>query len=212
MGPVRTLLDYWAGRSAKRVRRCRSRCSVSGHARRRATRLLGGRNRGEGPRSHRVPHARQRQKQAAAAPAARWRKCSPRSRPARPRNWPVVVKADVQGSVEAIINSLQLSRPTRSRSACCIPRWAASTKATSPWPGRPGHDHRLQRPRQSRRRGARKRDHVDIRYYSIIYNVVDDVKAALSGMLAPSLREKFLGNAGSAKSSTSPRPARSRAA
>jgi translation initiation factor IF-2 len=40
-----------------------------------------------------------------------------------------------------------------------------------------------------------KRDHVDIRYYSIIYNVVDDVKAALSGMLAPTLREKFLGNA-----------------
>jgi translation initiation factor IF-2 len=40
-----------------------------------------------------------------------------------------------------------------------------------------------------------KRDHIDIRYYSIIYNVVDDVKAALSGMLAPTLREKFLGNA-----------------
>src|SRR6202008_249395 len=39
------------------------------------------------------------------------------------------------------------------------------------------------------------RDHIDIRYYSIIYNVVDDVKAALSGMLAPTLREKFLGNA-----------------
>ena len=40
-----------------------------------------------------------------------------------------------------------------------------------------------------------KRDGVDIRYYNIIYNVVDDVKAALSGMLAPEMREKFLGNA-----------------
>jgi translation initiation factor IF-2 len=40
-----------------------------------------------------------------------------------------------------------------------------------------------------------RRDKVDIRYYSIIYNVVDDIKAALSGMLAPTLREKFLGNA-----------------
>jgi len=40
-----------------------------------------------------------------------------------------------------------------------------------------------------------KRDGVEIRYYNIIYNVVDDVKAALSGMLAPELREKFLGNA-----------------
>ena len=40
-----------------------------------------------------------------------------------------------------------------------------------------------------------KRDGVEIRYYNIIYNVVDDVKAVLSGMLAPELREKFLGNA-----------------
>jgi translation initiation factor IF-2 len=40
-----------------------------------------------------------------------------------------------------------------------------------------------------------KRDGVDIRYYNIIYNVVDDIKAVLSGMLAPEVREKFLGNA-----------------
>lgn len=40
-----------------------------------------------------------------------------------------------------------------------------------------------------------KRDGVEIRYYSIIYNVIDDVKQALSGLLAPTLREKFLGNA-----------------
>jgi len=40
-----------------------------------------------------------------------------------------------------------------------------------------------------------KRDNVEIRYYSIIYNVIDDVKQALTGLLAPTLREKFLGNA-----------------
>jgi translation initiation factor IF-2 len=40
-----------------------------------------------------------------------------------------------------------------------------------------------------------KRDGVDLRYYNIIYNVVDDVKAALSGLLTPETREKFLGNA-----------------
>ena len=34
-----------------------------------------------------------------------------------------------------------------------------------------------------------KRDGVEIRYYNIIYNVIDDVKAALSGMLAPETRE-----------------------
>jgi len=36
---------------------------------------------------------------------------------------------------------------------------------------------------------------VEIRYYNIIYNLVDDVKAALSGMLAPTMRETMLGNA-----------------
>ncbi len=36
---------------------------------------------------------------------------------------------------------------------------------------------------------------VEIRYYNIIYNLVDDVKAALSGLLAPTLRETMLGNA-----------------
>jgi len=40
-----------------------------------------------------------------------------------------------------------------------------------------------------------RRDGIDIRYYSIIYNVIDDVKALLSGLLAPTLRERFLGYA-----------------
>ena len=40
-----------------------------------------------------------------------------------------------------------------------------------------------------------RRDGVEIRYYSIIYNVIDDVKQALTGMLAPELREKLLGHA-----------------
>ncbi|KJV07349.1 hypothetical protein VZ95_20045, partial [Elstera litoralis] len=49
-----------------------------------------------------------------------------------------------------------------------------------------------------------RRDNVEIRYYSIIYNVVDDVKAALSGMLAPEMRENFLATPKSAKSSSLP--------
>jgi translation initiation factor IF-2 len=36
---------------------------------------------------------------------------------------------------------------------------------------------------------------VDIRYYNIIYNLVDDVKAAMSGLLTPERRETMLGNA-----------------
>ncbi|MDX2263579.1 MAG: translation initiation factor IF-2 [Hyphomicrobiales bacterium] len=44
-------------------------------------------------------------------------------------------------------------------------------------------------------RAAAERDGVEIRYYNVIYNLVDDVKAAMSGMLSPTLRESFLGNA-----------------
>lgn len=40
-----------------------------------------------------------------------------------------------------------------------------------------------------------ERDHVDIRYYNIIYNIIDDAKALLSGMLSPTLREEYLGQA-----------------
>ena len=40
-----------------------------------------------------------------------------------------------------------------------------------------------------------QRENIDVRYYSIIYNLTDDVKAMLSGLLAPEQRETFLGNA-----------------
>ena len=44
-------------------------------------------------------------------------------------------------------------------------------------------------------REAAERNGVEIRYYNIIYNLVDDVKAAMSGLLAPERRETILGNA-----------------
>ncbi|MDD5585684.1 MAG: translation initiation factor IF-2, partial [Alphaproteobacteria bacterium] len=44
-------------------------------------------------------------------------------------------------------------------------------------------------------RDMARRDGVEIRYYSIIYNVIDDAKQMLTGLLAPELREKFLGHA-----------------
>ncbi|MCZ2721138.1 translation initiation factor IF-2 [Marinomonas sp. 15G1-11] len=40
-----------------------------------------------------------------------------------------------------------------------------------------------------------ERESVDLRYYSIIYNIIDDVRSALSGMLSPDLREEILGTA-----------------
>ncbi|MBI3709014.1 MAG: translation initiation factor IF-2 [Proteobacteria bacterium] len=44
-------------------------------------------------------------------------------------------------------------------------------------------------------REVARRDGVEIRYYSVIYDIIDDMKALLSGMLAPGLRERQLGNA-----------------
>jgi translation initiation factor IF-2 len=44
-------------------------------------------------------------------------------------------------------------------------------------------------------RDLARRDNVDISYYSIIYDVADDLRKALTGMLAPTLKERFLGNA-----------------
>jgi translation initiation factor IF-2 len=44
-------------------------------------------------------------------------------------------------------------------------------------------------------RDLARRDGVEIRYYSIIYEVIEDMKSALSGLLAPTRRERFLGNA-----------------
>ena len=44
-------------------------------------------------------------------------------------------------------------------------------------------------------RDAAERAGIEIRYYNIIYDLVDDIKAAMSGKLAPELRETFLGNA-----------------
>ena len=53
---------------------------------------------------------------------------------------------------------------------------------------------RLQR-RAKRKPPPRKRNGIEIRYYNIIYDLVDDVKKAMSGLLAPTLRETMLGNA-----------------
>jgi translation initiation factor IF-2 len=44
-------------------------------------------------------------------------------------------------------------------------------------------------------RDAARNGGIEIRYYSVIYDLVDDIKAAMSGMLSPELRETFLGNA-----------------
>ena len=109
---------------------------------------------------------------------------------------PVVIKADVQGSVEAIVGSLKQlgTDEVKTRilhAAVGGINESDITLARASGGMIIGFNVRA----NPQAREMARRDHVDIRYYSIIYNVVDDIKAAMSGMLAPTLREKFLGNA-----------------
>jgi translation initiation factor IF-2 len=109
---------------------------------------------------------------------------------------PLVIKADVQGSVEAINGALTkigtdevgvqiLQGGVGGITESDVILAHASGAAII------GFNVRA----NNQARDRARRDGVEIRYYNIIYNVVDDVKAALSGLLAPETREKFLGNA-----------------
>ena len=72
-----------------------------------------------------------------------------------------------------------------------------SARATCSWRGRAtGGDRGVQRAGDAARRGSwQQRDGVDIRYYSIIYDVSDDIEKLVRGKVAPKARENFLGYA-----------------
>jgi translation initiation factor IF-2 len=110
----------------------------------------------------------------------------------------VLIKGDVHGSVEAIKNALvkitgeNTEVKVRVLDAAVGPITESDitlAKASKAW--LIGFNVRA----NAQAREMAKRDAIELRYYSIIYNVIDDVKLALEGLLAPTLREKFLGNA-----------------
>ncbi len=110
----------------------------------------------------------------------------------------VLIKGDVHGSVEAIKNALtKLTDENTEVKVRVLDAAVGSitesdvTLAKASGAMIFGFNVRA----NAQAREMAKRDAVELRYYSIIYNVIDDVKQALSGMLAPTLREKFLGNA-----------------
>ena len=109
---------------------------------------------------------------------------------------PLVLKADVQGSSEAIQGALAKLGTDEVGVQVLQAGVGGITEsdvilAHASGAGVIGFNVRA----NNQARDRAKRDGVDIRYYSIIYNVVDDIKAVLSGMLSPETREKFLGNA-----------------
>jgi translation initiation factor IF-2 len=110
----------------------------------------------------------------------------------------VVIKGDVHGSVEAIVSSLtKLAADSDEVSLRVLHSGVGAinesdvTLASSTGAMLVGFNVRA----NPQAREMARRDGVDIRYYSIIYNLIDDVRGLLSGMLAPTLRENFLGNA-----------------
>ncbi|MBI2255180.1 MAG: translation initiation factor IF-2 [Proteobacteria bacterium] len=139
---------------------------------------------------------RQREKLAAAAGRSTLEQMFSKIQAGEAKEVPVVIKADVQGSVEAISGSLRQlgNEEVKVRilhAAVGGINESDITLARASGGMIIGFNVRA----NPQAREMARRDHVDIRYYSIIYNVVDDIKAAMSGMLAPTLREKFLGNA-----------------
>jgi translation initiation factor IF-2 len=112
------------------------------------------------------------------------------------KEFPLVVKGDVQGSVEAINAALaQLgSDEVRARLVHVgvggITESDISLASTS---GAVVLGFNVRANAQAR--AAAERDGIEVRYYAVIYDLVDDMRQAMSGLLAPTRRETFLGNA-----------------
>ncbi len=112
------------------------------------------------------------------------------------KEMPIIVKGDVQGSVEAITTALE-SLGNDEVGARVIHGGVGGitesdvTLAIASKAVLIGFNTRAHR----EARDMAEQNGVEIRYYNIIYNLVDDLKAAMSGMLPPTLRETMLGNA-----------------
>ena len=112
------------------------------------------------------------------------------------KHLPVIIKADVQGSIEAIEGTItKLSNDEVSvqilHSAVGPISDSDVTLAKASNAFIIGFNVRA----IPHARDMARQDGVDIRYYSIIYDVADDIKKALEGMLSPELKEKILGYA-----------------
>jgi translation initiation factor IF-2 len=109
---------------------------------------------------------------------------------------PLVIKSDVQGSVEAIVGALE-KLSTEEVAVRVLHTGVGGINESDITLARAtdalviGFNVRA----NPQAREMARRDGVEIRYYSIIYNVIDDVKAAMEGLLSPEARENYLGYA-----------------
>ncbi|MDR3480911.1 MAG: translation initiation factor IF-2 [Burkholderiaceae bacterium] len=110
------------------------------------------------------------------------------------KNLPMIIKTDVQGSQEALVHSMQKLSTSEVRVQVVHAavggisesdvNLAVASKAVII-----GFNVRA----DAQARKLAESNGVDIRYYNIIYDAVDEIKAAMSGMLAPEKREQSLG-------------------
>ncbi len=109
---------------------------------------------------------------------------------------PILVKADVQGSAEAIVQAMEKIGNDEVRVRVLHSGVGAITESDiglAEASGAPVFGFNV-RANASARNSANQKG-VEIRYYSVIYDLVDDVKAAASGLLSAEVRENFIGYA-----------------
>ncbi len=112
------------------------------------------------------------------------------------QEFPVVIKTDVQGSLEAINSALEKMGTEEVKVRVLHGAVGGITESDVTLAASSngviiGFNVRA----NPQAREHARRDGVDIRYYSVIYDVIDDAKQVMSGMLAPEQRENFLGYA-----------------
>ena len=109
---------------------------------------------------------------------------------------PLLIKSDVQGSAEAIKQSLEQigNDEVRARVIHAAPGGVnESDVLLAKSAGSPVFAFNVRANKQARELAEREK--VEIRYYSVIYDVIDDVRNTMEGMLAPEKRENFIGYA-----------------
>ncbi|MFV0281435.1 MAG: translation initiation factor IF-2, partial [Rhodoblastus sp.] len=112
------------------------------------------------------------------------------------KEFPLIVKGDVQGSIEAIIATLEKLNTDEVAARIVHAGVGGVTESDITLAEASGAiviGFNVRAHKEARE--AAERVGIEIRYYNIIYNLVDDVKGAMSGLLAPAIRETMLGNA-----------------
>ncbi|MET0922223.1 MAG: translation initiation factor IF-2 [Xanthobacteraceae bacterium] len=112
------------------------------------------------------------------------------------KDFALIIKADVQGSLEAIMGAIEKLGTSEVAARVIHAGVGGITESDvtlAEASGVPIIGFNVRAHKEARE--AAERDGIEIRYYNIIYDLVDDVKKAMSGLLAPTLRETMLGNA-----------------